>query len=408
MFISTSLRIALNALKANKMRSLLTMLGIIIGVAAVVVMVAIGSGASAKISAQIESVGSNLLIVIPGATTAGGVRMGSGTVSTLTLADSEAIAQNCPSVARVAPVWGGVAQAVYGNQNWSTGVTGTTPSMFAIRDWTLTAGRFFTEQETKAAAKVALLGQTVANNLFGTTDPIGEIVRIKKMPMQVIGVLAVKGQSPRGDDQDDAIYVPITTAQKRLFGTHLPGLVRVIMVQARDTELMAKTEEEINALLEQRHRIQKGADRDFTVRNLSEILAAAQAAYKTMSLLLGSIALVSLIVGGIGIMNIMLVSVTERTREIGIRMAVGAQESDILTQFLIESLVLSLVGGVIGVILGLTGAEIMAAVSEWPVLISWQALLLAFAFSAMVGIFFGFYPARKAAHLNPIDALRYE
>lgn len=408
MFISTSLRIALNALKANKMRSLLTMLGIIIGVAAVVIMVAIGSGASAKITAQIESVGSNLLIVIPGATTAGGVRMGSGTVSTLTLADSEAIAQNCPSVARVAPVWGGVAQAVYGNQNWSTGVTGTTSSMFAIRDWTLTAGRFFTVQETKAAAKVALLGQTVVNNLFGGADPIGEIVRIKKMPMQVIGVLAVKGQSPRGDDQDDAIYVPITTAQKRLFGTHLPGLVRVIMVQAKDMNVMANTEKEITDLLDQRHRIVKGADRDFSVRNLSEILAAAQAAYKTMSLLLGSIALVSLIVGGIGIMNIMLVSVTERTREIGIRMAVGAQESDILTQFLIESLVLSLVGGVIGVILGLTGAEIMAAVSEWPVLISWQALLLAFAFSAMVGIFFGFYPARKAAHLNPIDALRYE
>ncbi len=408
MFISTSLRIALNALKANKMRSLLTMLGIIIGVAAVVIMVAIGSGASAKISAQIESVGSNLLIVIPGATTAGGVRMGSGTVSTLTLADSEAIAQNCPSVARVAPVWGGVAQTVYGNQNWSTGVTGTTPSMFAIRDWTLTAGRFFTGQETKAAAKVALLGQTVVNNLFGGADPIGEILRIKKMPMQVIGVLAVKGQSPRGDDQDDAIYVPITTAQKRLFGTHIPGTVRVIQVQAKDMTVMAKAEKEITDLLDQRHRIVKGVDRDFTVRNLSEILAAAQAAYQTMSLLLGSIALVSLVVGGIGIMNIMLVSVTERTREIGIRMAVGAQESDILTQFLIESLVLSLVGGVIGVILGLTGAEIMAAVSEWPVLISWQALLLAFAFSAMVGIFFGFYPARKAAHLNPIDALRYE
>ncbi|MDP2799388.1 MAG: ABC transporter permease, partial [Deltaproteobacteria bacterium] len=281
-------------------------------------------------------------------------------------------------------------------------------SMFAIRDWTLTAGRFFTEQETKAAAKVALLGQTVVNNLFGATDPIGEIVRIKKKPMQVIGVLAVKGQSPRGDDQDDAIYVPITTAQKRLFGTHLPGLVRVIMVQAKDMNVMANTEKEITDLLDQRHRIVKGADRDFSVRNLSEILAAAQAAYKTMSLLLGSIALVSLVVGGIGIMNIMLVSVTERTREIGIRMAVGAQESDILTQFLIESLVLSLVGGVIGVILGLTGAEIMAAMSDWPVLISWQALLLAFAFSAMVGIFFGFYPARKAAHLNPIDALRYE
>jgi putative ABC transport system permease protein len=228
------------------------------------------------------------------------------------------------------------------------------------------------------------------------------------MPMQVIGVLAVKGQSPRGDDQDDAVYVPITTAQKRLFGTHLPGLVRVITIQAKDIDLMAKAEKEITDLLDQRHRIVKGADRDFTVRNLSEILAAAQSAYNTLSLLLGSIALVSLVVGGIGIMNIMLVSVTERTREIGIRMAVGAQESDILTQFLIESLVLSLVGGLIGVILGLTGAEIMAAMSDWPVLISWQALLLAFAFSAMVGIFFGFYPARKAAHLNPIDALRYE
>ncbi|MEW6327307.1 MAG: ABC transporter permease [Thermodesulfobacteriota bacterium] len=408
MFISTSLKIALYALKANKLRSLLTMLGIIIGVAAVVAMVAIGSGASAQIARQIASVGSNLLIVIPGATTAGGVRMGAGTVTTLTLSDAKAIRGECPSVARVAPVWSGVAQAVYGNQNWSTGVTGTVPAMLSIRDWPLEAGRAFTEQEVTAAAKVAILGQTVVKNLFGATNPLGETIRIKKVPFQVIGVLSIKGQSPRGDDQDDTIYVPITSAQKRLFGITMPGQVRVIMVQAKDVDLMSKAEEEINALLEQRHRIQKGADRDFAVRNLSEILAAAQAAYKTMSLLLGSIALVSLIVGGIGIMNIMLVSVTERTREIGIRMAVGATQNDILTQFLIEALALSLVGGIIGMLVGITGAQIMAKISDWPVLISWQALLLAFIFAAAVGIFFGFYPARKAAHLNPIDALRYE
>lgn len=408
MFVLDSLKIALRALRVNKLRSLLTMLGIIIGVGAVVAMVAIGSGASAKVAAQIASVGSNLLIVIPGTTTAGGVRMGSGTVATLTISDAKAISEDCPSVARVGPIWGGIAQTVYGNQNWSTGTTGTTPSTFIIRDWPLESGRVFTDQEVNAAAKVAILGQTVVKNLFGAANPIGETIRIKRIPFNVIGVLSIKGQSPRGDDQDDAIYVPITTAQKRLFGTAIPGLVRVIQVQAKDISLMAKAEKEITALLEQRHRIQKGTDRDFTVRNLSEILAAAQTASNTLSLLLGAIALVSLIVGGIGIMNIMLVSVTERTREIGIRMAVGAKESDIMSQFLIEAVVLSLMGGIIGVVVGVTGAQVMATISDWPVLISWKSLLLAFTFAAAVGIFFGFYPARKAARLNPIDALRYE
>ncbi|MFH1147560.1 MAG: ABC transporter permease [Pseudomonadota bacterium] len=408
MIISTNLRIAIRALQANKMRSFLTMLGIIIGVAAVVVMVAIGSGASAKIAAQIESVGSNLLIVVPGTTTSGGIRMGSGTASTLTLADAEAIAKECPSVGRVAPTWGGVAQVVSGNQNWSTGITGTAPDMFAIRDWPVDEGRIFTEQELDAAAKVAVLGRTVVENLFGAVSPVGSTIRIKKVPFKIVGVLISKGQSPRGDDQDDAIYVPITTAQKRLFGSTLPGLVRAVLVQAKRNDLMPQAEKEVGALLERRHRIQKNEEKDFTVRNLSEVMAAAQAAYNTMSILLGAIALVSLIVGGIGIMNIMLVSVTERTREIGIRMAVGATESAILTQFLIESLVLGLAGGILGMFIGILGAELMATFSEWPMLISWQALALAFFFSAAVGIFFGFYPARKAARLNPIEALRHE
>jgi len=404
----SSLKVALRALRVNKMRSFLTMLGIIIGVGAVIVMVAIGSGAREMISQQIASMGSNLIMVVPGATTAGGARMGLGSVSTLTSDDARAIKDECPAVKEVAPIWGGVTQVVYGNQNWNSGVNGTTPAFFDIRDWPFASGRNFTEPEVSGAVKVAVLGQSVVDNLFGTESPLGRIIRIKKVPFSVVGVLARKGPSPRGDDQDDVVYIPLTTSQKRVFGSSLPKTVRIIMVQAQALDLMAEAESQVNDLLKQRHRTQAGQLPDFTVRNLTELMAAAEESARIMSLLLGSIALVSLLVGGIGIMNIMLVSVTERTREIGIRMAVGARGTDILFQFLTESIVLSMVGGLIGVVLGVIGSKVMASFSGWNVLISYGALLLSFSFAAAVGIFFGFYPAHKASRLNPIDALRYE
>ncbi|MBI5606205.1 MAG: ABC transporter permease [Deltaproteobacteria bacterium] len=404
----SSLKVALRALQINKMRSFLTMLGIIIGVGAVIVMVAIGSGAREMIAQQIASMGSNLMIVLPGATTAGGARMGFGSVSTLTSDDAKAIKEECSAVKAVAPIWGGVTQVVFGNQNWNTGVNGTTSDFFDIRDWPIASGRTFTEQEITGAVKVAIVGQSVVENLFGTQNPLGQIIRIKKVPFTVIGVLSSKGQSPRGDDQDDVVYIPLTTSQKKVFGSALPNTVRIITVQARDMESMAEAEKQVNDLLSQRHRTGRGQLPDFTVRNLTEIMATAEQSAKVMSLLLGSIALVSLLVGGIGIMNIMLVSVTERTREIGIRMAVGARGLDILFQFLTESVVLSLVGGLIGIGLGVLGAKITSSFSGWNVLISYWALLISFSFAAAVGIFFGFYPAHKASRLNPIDALRYE
>jgi putative ABC transport system permease protein len=406
----SSLKVALRALRINKMRSFLTMLGIIIGVGAVIVMVAIGSGAREMIAKQIASMGSNLLIVVPGATTSGGARMGGGSASTLTSDDARAIKEECPAIKTVAPIWGGVTQIVYGNQNWNTSVTGTTPSYFEIREWPMASGRNFSDQEESGAVKVAILGQSVVENLFGSEDPLGQIIRIKKIPFTVIGVLSPKGQSSYGTDQDDAIYIPLSTAQKRVFGSQLPNRVRIVMVQAQDLSLMADAEKQINDLLNQRHHIQTGNGQlaDFTVRNLTEIMATAEQSAKVMSLLLGSIALVSLLVGGIGIMNIMLVSVTERTREIGIRMAVGARGIDILFQFLTESVVISLVGGLIGIALGSLGAQATSKVTGWNILISVWALLISFTFAAAVGIFFGYYPAHKASRLNPIDALRYE
>ncbi|MCL5062448.1 MAG: ABC transporter permease, partial [Nitrospiraceae bacterium] len=343
--IPSTIRISLRALRVNKMRSALTMLGIIIGVGAVIAMLAVGSGASQRISEQIASMGSNLLIILPGATTAGGVRMGAGTQPTLSMGDAVAILKESPAVSDVAPVLGGVAQVVYANQNWSTGITGTTPGMLNVRDWPLAAGRPFTEQDVKSATKVCLLGQTVVDNLFGGIDPIGKIVRIKKLPFAVIGVLARKGQSPTGQDQDDVIYVPVTTAQKKLFGTTFPGMVRIIMVKAKNTEDLDRAEKQIKELLRQRHHIGQKQEDDFTVRNLTQMMQAQEQSTKVMTILLGAIASVSLIVGGIGIMNIMLVSVTERTREIGIRMAVGAKTWDIRLQFIIEALTLSLIGG---------------------------------------------------------------
>ncbi len=406
--IYATLKISLKALRANKMRSALTMLGIIIGVGAVIAMVAVGTGASRRISEQISSIGSNLIMILPGATTAGGVRMGAGTQPTLSIGDAEAILKECSAVANAAPVLNGVAQVIYGHQNWSTGIVGTTPDMLEVRDWGLSAGRPFTEQDVKSATKVCLLGQTVVENLFGDENPIGHIVRIKNIPFVVIGVLDRKGQSPIGQDQDDTIYVPVTTAQKKLFGTTFPGMVRIIMVKAKSTEDLDRASKQITELLRQRHHIGQKQENDFTVRNLTQMLQTQEQSTRIMTILLGAIASVSLIVGGIGIMNIMLVSVTERTREIGIRMAVGAKTWDIRLQFIIEAVTLSLIGGIIGIITGMVSSGIISTMAGWPTIVSPFSIFLAFGFSGLVGIFFGFYPAYKASLLNPIDALRYE
>lgn len=406
--IPSTLKISARALMANKMRSALTMLGIIIGVGAVIAMLSVGRGASKQIADQISSMGSNLLIVLPGATTSGGVRMGAGTQPTLTLGDAEAIEKESPAVEAVGPIHSGVAQVVYGHMNWSTGISGTTPDMLKVRDWSLSAGRPFTQQDVKSATKVCLTGQTVVDNLFGDMNPLGQIIRIKKIPFTVIGVLERKGQSPAGQDQDDTIYLPVTTAQKKLFGTAFPGMIRIIMVKAKSAELLPSAEKQIIELLKQRHHIGPRQDNDFTVRNLTQVMQAAEQSTKVMTILLGAIASVSLLVGGIGIMNIMLVSVTERTREIGIRMAIGARTWDIRLQFIIEALALSLTGGLTGIITGVSGSKILSAIAGWPTIVTPISILLAFGFSGLVGIFFGFYPAYKASLLNPIDALRYE
>jgi putative ABC transport system permease protein len=406
--IPSTFKISFRALRVNKMRSALTMLGIIIGVGAVITMLAVGTGASDRISQQMSSMGSNLLIVMPGSSTAGGLRMGSGTQSTLTMDDAEAIASQCPAVSDVAPMHNGAAQVVYGNQNWSTLIYGTTPGILPVRDWSIAAGRVFTDQDVRNATKVCLLGQTVVDNLFANMDPIGQVIRIKKVPFMVIGVLAQKGQSVMGQDQDDTIFIPVTTAQKKIFGARVIGIVRSISVKAKSSEALAAAEEQIGELLRQRHHIGPRQDSDFTVRNLTQMMQAAEQSTQVMALLLAAIASVSLLVGGIGIMNIMLVSVTERTREIGIRMAVGAKTWDIRLQFIIEALTLSLIGGVAGVLVGISGSKILSAMAGWSTIVSPLSVLLAFGFSGLVGLFFGFYPAYKASLLNPIDALRYE
>jgi putative ABC transport system permease protein len=406
--IPSTLKISIRALWVNKMRSALTMLGMIIGVGAVIAMLAVGTGASEKISKQISSIGSNLIIILPGSTTSGGLRMGMGSQPTLTRDDADAIQRECPAVEHAAPVLNGAAQIVYGNQNWSTGVYGTSPAMLNIREWPLFSGRPFTDQDVRSATKVCLLGQTVVENLFGSIDPIGQVIRIKKIPFTVIGVLERKGQSPQGQDQDDTIYIPVTTAQKKIFGTRFPGMVRSVMVKGKSADDLDAAERQITELLRQRHRIGPKQENDFTVRNLTQIMQVAEQSTKVMTLLLGAIASVSLLVGGIGIMNIMLVSVTERTREIGIRMAVGAKTWDIRLQFIIEALTLSLIGGIIGIIAGISGSKIISTVAGWSTIVSFPSIFLAFGFSGLVGIFFGFYPAYKASLLNPIDALRYE
>lgn len=406
--LSSTIKIAYRALKVNKMRSILTSLGMIIGVAAVIIMLAIGSGASQQISDQIASMGSNLLMVMSGSTTQGGIRMGTGTLPTLTVRDSKAIKSQCHSVYDVAPIISGTGQIIYGNQNWSTQIMGSTPNILDIREWSLSSGRAFNDEDVKNATKVCLLGQTVVLNLFGDLDPVDKIIRIKGVPFTVIGTLDNKGQSAIGQDQDDVIYIPLTTGQKKLFGSQFPGMVRFIMVKANDAEALSSAQDEITTLLKERHHIGPKQEDDFSIRNLTQMMQIAQQSSNVMAFLLGAIASISLLVGGIGIMNIMLVSVTERTKEIGIRMAIGAKTWDIRLQFLIEALMLSLSGGIVGILLGILGANLISSAAGWPTMISPLSVIISFGFSGLVGIFFGFYPAYKASLLSPIDALRYE
>ncbi len=411
MNFSATLAVALRALRVNALRSGLTMLGIIIGVAAVITMVAVGAGAQDRVEAQIQSLGSNLIIVFNGSGRSGRVRHGAGTALSLTEADTRAIANEVPGIEVAAPRVRGTTQLVVGNLNWSASTQGTTPDYLVARDWDIDSGRNMTEQDVRSSAKVVLLGQTVVDNLFLDADPIGAPIRIKKVPFTVIGVLAKKGQNSWGQDQDDIAIIPISTAKKRVIGTTArsrPGSVGSIIIKVRDIDDMFAAEDGINALLRQRHNIQPGQPDDFGVRNLSELMATRAESNRVLSILLAAVASVSLLVGGIGIMNIMFVSVTERTREIGLRMAVGARPKDILWQFLVEAVTLSLIGGLIGIALGLFGAGAIARLAQWPMLVQPASLVIAFVFAGAVGIFFGYYPARKAARLDPIDALRYE
>jgi macrolide transport system ATP-binding/permease protein len=457
-FATMALSAAARALRRNKLRAALTMLGIFIGVAAVIAMVAIGDGARYSVQQQIASLGINQLIILPGATTSNGVRAGFGSSSTLTVSDADAIAKEARSVSAVSYLDRQVAQVVSGSRNWSTSINGTTPAYFTIRDWPVIAGRYFTDEETRSAAPVCLLGQTVVNNLFGEgEDPIGAAIRVKNFPVRVIGVLEAKGQSNFGQDQDDVILMPFDTAERKVLGTSqatatvptsttgstnpvlnpyigvqtwtaasplyqsgsaiispfggppkISGLVNMIFVKAKAAELVPVAQTEVADVLHRRHHIGAAQDNDFTVRSLDEIAQASESATRVLTLLLASVASISLLVGGIGIMNIMLVSVTERTREIGIRMAIGARRLHILLQFLVEALLLSIIGGLAGALLGIAVSKILAIVAQWPTLISPYSVAGGFAFAAAVGVFFGWYPARKASMLDPIDALRYE
>jgi macrolide transport system ATP-binding/permease protein len=425
---------AARALARNKLRSALTVLGVFIGVAALIAMVAVGQGANAAVEAEIASLGTNLLVVLPGATTSSGVRAGFGSASTLTVGDAEAVLKEDAAVSSVGYLDRQVAQVTYGNQNWSTSVQGVTPSYLPIRNWTVSAGRPMSEADERDAARVALLGQTVLKNLFGEhQDPVGATILVKGVPMEVIGMLAGKGQSGFGQDQDDVIMIPFTTAEMKVLGVAAPtttgttlatiftapvnplgiqpkltGFVHNVYVQARSPSQVQDALRQVTHTLEQRHHIQAGQNKDFSVNNLSDITSAAEDSSRVMALLLATVASISLVVGGIGIMNILLVSVTERTREIGIRMAIGARRVHVLLQFLVEAVLLSAIGGGSGVLTGNAVSRAISAVAGWPTLVSSTAMAGAFVFSAAIGVFFGYYPARRASRLNPIEALRYE
>jgi macrolide transport system ATP-binding/permease protein len=433
-----TMRTAARALRRNKLRAALTMLGIFIGVAAVVAMVAVGEGARVSVAEKIKSLGTNMVIVLPGTTTSGGVRAGSGSNSKLTVQDALAIRDNDPAVAMVSYVSHQAAQVVNANQNWSTIVEGTTPNYLAVRDWPLADGRSFTAEEARTAATVCILGQTVVDILFGESqDPIGAMIRIKNVPFRVIGVLTVKGQSNTGHDQDDVALIPFESAERKVLGAAAPisqstngsdqhfnplslrintlgipakimGKVNTIYAKAADSDMVSVAIGQLAQTLRERHHIEAGKDDDFTVRNLADIARTSEDASRVMTILLAAVASISLLVGGIGIMNIMLVSVTERTREIGIRMAIGARRLYILLQFLVEAVFLSLLGGLAGALLGIIASKLISVFASWPTLISPLAVAGGFSFSVIVGVFFGYYPARKASSLNPIEALRYE
>lgn len=398
---------ALGALRQNRLRTGLTMLGMIIGVAAVVLMLSIGQGARTKINETIAAMGSNLFIVVPGATSSGGFSFGSGSVRTLTINDTYAIAE-LASISATAPITSGTVQLNYSAKNWSTIITGTTPDYFAVGNWKMEAGAIFTDSDLRSAARVVVLGSITAKNLFGEEDPIGKTIRITNRPFLVIGVLMAKGQSLTGRDQDDNIFIPITTSERQITGNPFPGSIRYMLAQAKSAEDMDIAEIEMTLLLQQRHKITKGKENDFTVRNLTAIADVATDAAKIMSVVLGAIASVSLLVGGIGIMNIMLVSVTERTREIGIRIAIGANRRAILTQFLLEAVMICFMGGLLGLLIGIGGAWIVSRVADMLIVITVGMVGLAFLFASAIGVFFGYYPAKKAASLKPVDALRYE
>ncbi len=405
-----AVRSAFRALAANTLRSILTMLGIIIGVAAVITMIAVGRGATDRVQEQMKGLGSNIMLVMPGGVTQGGVRLGASTGQGLSEDDANAIARDVPEVQVAAPSMRTGAQVIAGNTNWSTSIMGATNDYLEAREWPLQSGRAFEAAEIQGSAKVAMIGQTVATQLFGEADPLDQVIRVKKVPVTIIGILGKKGQNSLGQDQDDIVIVPISTYRNRIQGGNAGKLKRVgsISVKVKEGQSMKIAEENIKDLLRQRMKVQPGGDEPFTIRNLTEILQAQEESSKVMTMLLAAVAGISLVIGGIGIMNIMLVSVTERTREIGLRMAVGARGKDILTQFLIEAVTLSLIGGAIGVLIGAIATWAVGQFAGWQVSMTLASIFLATGFSAFVGIFFGFYPARKASKLLPIQALRYE